>query len=83
MAEIDFDGPEAIFRQLADVLRERIADRTYLPNRKIPSEAGLREEFGVSRTTARAAIKILIDSGLVRPVRGKGVFVTEPPPGED
>lgn len=44
---IDFDGPEAIFRQLAGVLEQRIASGQYPPNRRIPSEAQIRDRKSV------------------------------------
>jgi GntR family transcriptional regulator len=78
MSEIDFDGPDPIYRQLADVLKRRIADGTYQPNRRVPSEAALCAEFDVSRNTVRAALRILADLGMVRPVVGRGVFVISP-----
>jgi len=78
MAEIDFDGPDPIYRQLADVLKSRIGDGVYPPNRKIPSEAALCSEFDVSRNTVRAALRILAGLGMVRPVVGRGVFVIPP-----
>jgi GntR family transcriptional regulator len=81
MGEIDLDGPEAIFKQLAKVLAARIAKGTYEVNRRIPSEAELREEFGVGRTTARAAVTLLVEQGLVEPRQGKGVYVL--PKSED
>lgn len=78
MAEIDLDGPEPLYQQLAKVLEARISGGTYEPARRIPSEAELQEEFGVGRTTARRAVALLIEGGLVEPVQGKGVFVKRP-----
>lgn len=78
MSEIDLDGPDPLFRQLADVLKSRIADGTYPPARRIPGEAALVEEFGLSRNTVRAAIKVLVDLDLLRPVSGRGTFVKGP-----
>lgn len=77
MEDVDPLGPEPIYRQVAIVLAGRIESGAYPANRAIPSEAKLCEEFDTSRNTVRAAIRILIDDGLVRPVKGKGVFVIE------
>ena len=76
---VDLDGPEPLYEQIADVLAARIADGTYPPRRRVPSEAALCEEFGVARPTARSAIRLLVDRGLVRTVRGKGSYVVDSP----
>ena len=77
---VDLDGPDPLYEQIAAVLTARIADGTYPPRRRIPSEAGIVDEFGVSRPTARAAVQLLVDRGLVRTVRGKGSYVVDSPP---
>jgi GntR family transcriptional regulator len=76
--EIDLDGPEPLFRQIAGVLARRIGKGVYRPNRAIPSEAALCDEFGVSRNTVRAAIALTNEQGLTRSVRGKGTYVIQP-----
>lgn len=76
---VDLDGPEPLYEQIADVLAARIADGTYPPRRRIPSEAAICEEFGVARPTARSAIRLLVDRGLVRTMRGKGSYVADSP----
>jgi GntR family transcriptional regulator len=75
---IDLDGPEPLYEQIAAILTARIADGTYPPRRRVPSEAQIVEEFGVSRPTARAATQLLVSRGLVVTVRGKGSFVADP-----
>ncbi|MGV4889260.1 GntR family transcriptional regulator [Streptomyces viridosporus] len=76
---VDLDGPEPLYEQIAAVLAARIADGTYPPRRRVPSEAGIVAEFGVSRPTARAAVQLLVERGLVRTVRGKGSYVVDSP----
>ncbi|MDX3456955.1 GntR family transcriptional regulator [Streptomyces sp. ME02-8801-2C] len=79
---VDFEGPEPLYEQIAVILGARIADGTYAPRRRVPSEAAICEEFNVSRPTARAALQLLIQRGLIITVRGKGAFVIEHPPRE-
>lgn len=63
------------YRHIADALSERIAAGTYRPGDQLPTEARLREEFGVSPMTVRRAINILLERGLVTTTQGKGTFV--------
>lgn len=76
---VDLDGPEPLYEQIAAVLAARIEGGTYPPRRRVPSEADICAEFGVSRPTARAALQILTDRGLIVTVRGKGRFVVDQP----
>lgn len=72
MSAADF---QPINRQIADGLRQRIMNGEYQPGDRIPGENWLMEEHGVSRTTARAAIAVLRDEGLITVRRGAGSFV--------
>ena len=67
--------------QIADALRGDIQAGTYAEGDQLPSERELRERFGVSVNTIRAAIVQLRAEGLVRSQQGRGVFVdrTGPP----
>ncbi|MFN3823385.1 MAG: FadR/GntR family transcriptional regulator [Pseudorhodobacter sp.] len=51
------------------------------PGAQLPTEAELCLSFEVSRTVVREAIARLRAEGLVIPRQGKGVFVSEAPPG--
>ncbi|WP_239161431.1 GntR family transcriptional regulator [Acrocarpospora phusangensis] len=64
--------------QIANIIRERIADGTYRPDEAVPSQFQLVEEFGVARGTARKAVVKLMESGDVYTVRGLGTFVSPP-----
>jgi DNA-binding GntR family transcriptional regulator len=48
-----------------------------LPWTQLPTEAELRENYGVSRNTLRDAIRRLVTEGLVETRAGQGVFVVE------
>ncbi len=65
-----------LYKQIVRVLSDSIANGTYRPGDKLPTEAELIEQFGVSRITVRSAIKEMEDAGLVERARGKGTFVS-------
>jgi GntR family transcriptional regulator len=72
---VDPDSATPVYVQVADILRSRIEARQLLPDRPVPSETQLQQEFGVARGTARKAIALLRDQGLVVTVRGRGSYV--------
>jgi DNA-binding GntR family transcriptional regulator len=63
------------YAQLARILKQRISDGTYQPGSRLPSEAAIAENFGISAMTARQAIGILAQEGLVDRVQGRGTFI--------
>ena len=65
------------YERLAGMLRDRIASGTYARGDKLPSEMELMDESGLSRSTVRHALKVLVDEGLVRTERTAGRYVTE------
>jgi GntR family transcriptional regulator len=67
---------QAVVEQILDILSERIKDRTYPPNSKLPSENSFCEEFNVSRITIRRAMDILVSRGNIYRMQGVGSFVS-------
>jgi GntR family transcriptional regulator len=66
------------WRQLADLIKERIAAGEYQPRQPIPSEHSLVQETGLSRSTVQKALRSLRDEGVVYSVQGLGTFVSPP-----
>ena len=64
--------------QVADVIRERLKAGQWSPGELIPSESGLCDMFGVSRTAIRQALGVLVDEGLLQKEKGRGTFVSRP-----
>ena len=65
--------------QVAQALLARIESRQLKPGEKLPSEAVLIVEFGVSRTVVREAISRLKHEALLASRQGSGVFVSVQP----
>ncbi|UGQ10025.1 GntR family transcriptional regulator [Yinghuangia sp. ASG 101] len=77
---IDPTDPRSPSRQIADELRAQIVSGALEPGAALPSESVLVETYGTSPTTARQAVRLLKEEGLVVSERGRGVFVRKHPP---
>lgn len=72
---LDRDGPIPVYKQIADIIRDRIDNGELPPGNPMPSEAELEAEYGIARTTARRVARELREQGLVYTVQGEGTFV--------
>ena len=68
--------PRALYEEVAELLRERIFNRELGPGSWI-DELKLAEEYGISRTPLREALKVLATEGLVTMKVRRGAYVTE------
>jgi GntR family transcriptional repressor for pyruvate dehydrogenase complex len=69
------------YRQIANVIEQRIVGRSLRAGDPMPSETDLARQFGVNRSTIREAIRELETHGLMGRVRGeKRLRVTRPEP---
>jgi len=73
---IDPIAPVPPYQQIAQIIRRRIAAGQYRPDTRIPTESEIVEEFEVARTTARRAVAVLRDEGLIYTVPNRGSYVT-------
>lgn len=71
------------WRQVYEVLRERIVDGTYAPGSRLPSVVAVCAEFEISQMTARRVLKELRADKLAYMEPGIGTFVTELPQPPD
>ncbi|OKI64373.1 GntR family transcriptional regulator [Micromonospora sp. CB01531] len=79
---IDPSADRAVFRQLADLLRNLITSGDLAPGASLPSELRLAQEYGLSRTSVRQAISLLRSEGLVIVQPPRGTFVRSMEPTE-
>ena len=69
-------SPPTLTDTVAKRLLAEIDEGRVLPGEKLPTEAMLAEQFGVSRTVIREAVSRLRQDGIVEARQGSGVFVT-------
>lgn len=68
----------ALYVQIAEHLREKIAAGEYSVGSQIPTENELAQQLGVSRPTVRQALDLLAREGRLVRVKGSGTFVAQP-----
>ena len=69
-------APKALYVEVAELLRQRIFKRELEPGSWI-DELRIAEEYGISRTPLREALKVLAAEGLVTMKVRRGAYVTE------
>ncbi|MEU0113225.1 GntR family transcriptional regulator [Streptomyces bobili] len=72
-------GEQPAYLRVAGDLRKQIVDGSLPPHTRLPSQARIREEYGVSDTVALEARKVLMAEGLVEGRSGSGTYVRERP----
>ncbi|MFE1922463.1 GntR family transcriptional regulator [Streptomyces asoensis] len=72
-------GDQPAYLRVAGDLRKKITDGSLPPHTRLPSQARIREEYGVSDTVALEARKVLMAEGLVEGRSGSGTYVRERP----
>lgn len=71
----DIPAGEPLHARIARTLRERIANGVYAVGTQIPAEDRLGEEFAVSRSTIRQALRHLQGDRLIESRKGSGSIV--------
>ncbi|MFC3997813.1 GntR family transcriptional regulator [Nocardiopsis sediminis] len=68
------DSPP-VYREIAEDLRAAIASGELSHGDRVPGENDLMKRYRVARATARQALSVLINEGIVVAIRGSGVYV--------
>lgn len=66
-----------LYEQIADILEQQILSQ-HQDGFRLPSEQQLAEQYQVSRTIIREALKLLKERGLIDSKTGSGAYVTKP-----
>ncbi|MGP3982590.1 GntR family transcriptional regulator [Streptomyces sp. KR80] len=72
-------GEQPAYLRVAGDLRQKIVDGSLPPHTRLPSQARIRREYGVSDTVALEARKVLMAEGLVEGRSGSGTYVRAQP----
>ena len=75
---IERPGLRARHKQIEAAIRQSIERGDMRRGTQLPTEAEFCQQFGVSRSTIRSALKSLERAGLITRTRGRGTFVREP-----
>src|SRR5215469_4990015 len=65
-----------LYEQIVMQIEESISEGRLKSGDQLPGERELAQQFGVSRTAVREAMKTLCEKGLVEAYSGRGTFVT-------
>jgi GntR family transcriptional regulator, transcriptional repressor for pyruvate dehydrogenase complex len=68
--------PSRLYEQIVQQIEESVRAGALKPGDQLPAERELAQQFGVSRTAVREAIKTLHEKGLVEALPGRGTFIT-------
>jgi DNA-binding GntR family transcriptional regulator len=72
---VDPMDPTPLYEQVANEIERRIEAGVLAPGQLIPSELSMQQEFGVARGTARKAVEVLRERGLVVTIPQRGTYV--------
>ncbi|MFF8728123.1 GntR family transcriptional regulator [Streptomyces sp. NPDC015171] len=70
------------YRLVADELRQQIRSGRIKPGERVPSSRDLEAQYEIANMTARSALRVLRDEGLIYSTPGRGNFVIDPLPPE-
>lgn len=75
LPQLDRDSTAPIWFQIMRAVESQIADGTWTPGDRLPSENELCTHFSASRTSVREALSRLETAGIISRQQGKGAFV--------
>jgi GntR family transcriptional repressor for pyruvate dehydrogenase complex len=70
-------APKRLYEHIVEQIESQILRGKLRTGDRLPNERGLAEQFGVSRTAVREAVKTLREKGLVSSHQGRGTFITD------
>lgn len=74
---VEWDDSQPIYRQLKDLVLQRIMDGSFAEGEAIPSVRQVAADYKINHLTVGKAYQELVDDGLLEKQRGLGMFVTD------
>ena len=72
---IEWNDNQPIYRQLRDLVIERILDGSFTEGEAVPSVRQVASDYNINHLTVAKAYQELVDDGLLEKRRGLGMFV--------
>ena len=73
---MEWKDDQPIYRQLRDLVVERIMDGSFAEGEAVPSVRQVAADYQINHLTVGKAYQELVDAGLLEKRRGLGMFVT-------
>ena len=73
---VEWNDKQPIYRQLRDMVVERIMDGSFVEGEAVPSVRQVATDYQINHLTVGKAYQELVDAGLLEKRRGLGMFVT-------
>ncbi len=74
---VEWNDKQPIYRQLRDLVAERIMDGSFPEGEAVPSVRQVAADYQINHLTVGKAYQELVDAGLLEKRRGLGMFVRE------
>lgn len=72
---IEWNDNQPIYRQLRDMVVQRVLDGTFAEGEAVPSVRQVASDYNINHLTVAKAYQELVDDGLLEKKRGLGMFV--------
>ncbi len=76
MVALDKNNPTPLYYQLQQIIKEGIESGQWRLGDTIPTENEMIEQYGISRSTVRQAVLMLVNEGYLKREKSKGTIVT-------
>ena len=73
---VEWNDKQPIYRQLRDLVVERIMDGSFKEGEAVPSVRQVASDYQINHLTVGKAYQELVEGGLLEKRRGLGMFVT-------